>query len=74
MDALAAFGIPVVRTVEAHSAEEAGKWADEIGGPVALKVLGPVHKTEGGGVHLGLVAHDAVVDAYDAMQATFGKT
>ena len=32
MDVLAAFGVPVVRTVEAHSTEEAGKWADEIGG------------------------------------------
>ena len=31
MDVLAAFGIPVMRTVEAHSAEEAGKWAEELG-------------------------------------------
>ncbi len=73
MDVLAAFGVPVVRTVEAHSTEEAGKWADEIGGPVALKVLGPVHKTEGGGVRLGLVGHDAVVAAYGSMVATFGE-
>ncbi len=72
MDVLAAFGIPVVRTVEAHSAEEAGKWADEIGGPVALKVLGPVHKSEGGGVRLGLVGHDAVVAAYNAMSDNLG--
>ena len=73
MDVLAAFGIPVVRTVEAHSADEAGKWADEIGGPVALKVLGPVHKSEGGGVRLGLVGHDAVVAAYKAMTDNFGE-
>ena len=73
MDVLAAFGVPVVRTVEAHSAEEAGKWADEIAGPVALKVLGPVHKSEGGGVRLGLVGHDAVVAAYDSMVDTFGE-
>ena len=31
MDVLTAFGVPVVRTVEAHSTEEAGKWADESG-------------------------------------------
>ncbi|HTT91372.1 MAG TPA: acetate--CoA ligase family protein, partial [Acidimicrobiales bacterium] len=73
MDVLAAFGVPVVRTVEAHSADEAGKWADEIGAPVALKVLGPVHKTEGGGVQLGLAGHDAVADAYASMAATFGE-
>jgi acyl-CoA synthetase (NDP forming) len=72
MDVLAAFGIPVIRTVEAHSAEEAGKWADEIGRPVALKVLGPVHKSEGGGVRLAVVGHDAVAAAYDAMHEAFG--
>ena len=47
MDVLAAFGVPVLRTVEAFSAEEAGKWAKGMGGAVALKVLGPVHKSEG---------------------------
>ena len=73
MDVLAAFGIPVVRTVEAHSAAEAGKWAEEIEGPVALKVLGPVHKSEGGGVRLGVVGHDAVVAAYNAMYDKFGE-
>jgi acyl-CoA synthetase (NDP forming) len=63
----------VVRTVEAHSGDEAGKWADEIGGAVALKVLGPVHKSEGGGVRLGLVGHDPVVAAYNAMSDKFGE-
>ena len=73
MDVLAAFGIPVVRTVEVHSADDAGKWADEIGVPVALKVLGPVHKSEGGGVRLGLIGHDAVVAAYNSMSDNFGE-
>jgi len=72
MDVLAAFGVPVLRTVEAYSAEEAGKWAEEMGGPVALKVLGPVHKSEGGGVQLGLQGHTAVVAAYEAMRSNFG--
>ena len=74
MDVLAAFGIPVLRTVEAFSAEEAGKWAEEIGGLVALKVLGPVHKSEGGGVQLGLQGHDAVAAAYESMHRSFGLT
>jgi acyl-CoA synthetase (NDP forming) len=73
MDVLAAFGIPVARTVEAYSAEEAGKWADEIGAPVALKVLGPVHKSEGGGVRLGLQGCDAVTAAYEEMHRAFGE-
>ena len=72
MDVLASFGIPVMRTVEVHSAEEAGKWAEDLGAPVALKVLGPVHKSEGGGVKLNLVGHDAVVAGYEDMQSRFG--
>ncbi len=72
MDVLAAFGVPVLRTVEAYSAEEAGKWAEEMAGPVALKVLGPVHKSEGGGVRLGLQGPEAVAAAYAEMQKAFG--
>jgi len=72
MDVLAAFGIPVVRTVEAFSAEEAAKWAQELGGTVALKVLGPVHKSEGGGVRLGLRGYDEVLTAYGEMSSAFG--
>jgi acyl-CoA synthetase (NDP forming) len=74
MEVLAAFGVPVLRTVEAYSAEEAGKWAEDIGGAVALKVLGPVHKSEGGGVQLGLEGHDAVAEAYEAMHRSFGES
>jgi len=73
MDVLAAFGISVARTIEVHSADEAGKWAEEIGGPVALKVLGPVHKSEGGGVRLGLLGETAVTDAYRDMHRVFGE-
>jgi acetyl coenzyme A synthetase (ADP forming)-like protein len=72
MDILAAFGVPVLRTVEAYSAEEAGKWAEDIGGPVAIKVLGPVHKSEGGGVRLGVKGRDAVVAVYEQMGQAFG--
>ncbi len=72
MDILAALGVPVVATTEVHSAPEAGKLAEEIGRPVALKVLGPVHKSEGGGVRLGLRGHAEVAAAYEAMESSFG--
>jgi acetyl coenzyme A synthetase (ADP forming)-like protein len=72
MGILAAFGVPVVRTVEVYSAEEAGKLAAEIGAPVALKVLGPVHKSEGGGVQLGLEGSEAVTEAYESMRQVYG--
>jgi acyl-CoA synthetase (NDP forming) len=70
--ALAAFGVPVLRTVEAYSAAEAEKWAEELGGPLALKVLGPLHKSERGGVQLGLATPLAVAGAYNSMKEAFG--
>ncbi len=48
-DVLAAFGVPVLRTVEAYSPEEAGKLADEMATPVALKVLGPSTRAKAAG-------------------------
>jgi len=73
MDVLAAVGLPVARTLEAHSPDEAAKLAREIGGPVALKVLGPLHKSEGGGVRLNLLGDEAVREAFEAMKASFGQ-
>jgi acyl-CoA synthetase (NDP forming) len=35
-------------------------------------VLGPVHKSERGGVQLGLVGHDVVAAAYERMAGVFG--
>lgn len=74
MDVLAAIGITVAPTVEAYSAEEAGKCAAEISGPVALKVLGPVRKSEGGGVQLDLQGYEAAAVAYKAMHQAFGDS
>jgi hypothetical protein len=72
MDVLACFGVPVLRGTEVYSAEEAGRLAEQIGGPVALKVLGRVQKKKGRGVKLDLVGAPAVKATYQAMQAGFG--
>jgi acetyltransferase len=66
---LAAFGVPVVQSVPAHSAREAAKVAAELGYPVAMKILSPdiAHKTDVGGVRLGLTDDRSVRAAYDAM-------
>jgi len=63
---LAAYGIPVVRPVAAHSAAEAVARAREIGYPVVLKLLSPqiTHKTDVGGVVLDLADDDAVSAAF----------
>lgn len=63
---LAAYGVPVTREGLAGSREEAVALARRIGYPVVLKVQSPqiAHKTEAGGVRLGLVDDDQVRAAY----------
>ena len=67
---LAAYGIPVVDTRIAKTAEEAAKVALEVGFPVALKVLSSdvTHKSDVGGVVLDLQTAEAVTAAASAVQ------
>ena len=64
---LSAYGIPTNPTETAFSADEAVRKAAQIGYPVALKVYTRTitHKTEVGGVILGLEGEKEVRDAYD---------
>lgn len=63
---LAAFHIPVAKTMIAHSPGEALLIAEQLGFPVAMKVNSQdiVHKTEAGGVLLNLGNAQAVRAAY----------
>jgi acyl-CoA synthetase (NDP forming) len=69
---LAVYGIAVTRENLATSAEEARRQAAAIGFPVALKVQSAdiPHKTEAGGVRIGLADADAVARAYDDIHAS----
>jgi len=69
---LSLYGIPVVKEFVATSAEDAVRAAAEIGYPVALKILSPQirHKTESGGVRLGLRNPDEVRGAYEDILAS----
>jgi acetyl coenzyme A synthetase (ADP forming)-like protein len=71
---LADYGIPVVPTRYARSASEAASIARAVGFPVALKAAAPelVHKTDRGGVRLGLADERAVRTAFTAMEAGLG--
>jgi len=64
---LAANGVPVVPQLLVTSASEAAAAAEQTGFPVVLKVsaTGLAHKTEAGGVVLGLGTADAAARAYD---------
>ena len=53
---LACYGIEIPREIVARDPEQAASAAGRIGGPVAIKIVSPdiLHKTEAGGVRLGL--------------------
>jgi acetyltransferase len=72
---LAAFGVPVLRGAVAHSAAEAARAARKAGFPVAMKILSPdiPHKTDVGGVRLGLTDEVAVRSAYKAMRTIVAR-
>ncbi len=60
---LTAFGITTARTRVVATPEEAAAAQEEIGAAVAVKSAAPVHKTELGGVRLGLARPEQVADA-----------
>jgi acetate---CoA ligase (ADP-forming) len=60
--------ITVPRSEQAATPGDAGRAAARIGGNVALKALGPLHKTDVGGVRLGLAGSADVTAAAAEMQ------
>lgn len=71
---LADFGIPTIETRRVESVAQALRASLEIGYPVALKSdkRGLAHKTEAGGVKLGLTSAGAVADAYRDLSRRLG--
>lgn len=72
---LAAIGIPSPHEALAATAEMAAKQAHAIGFPVAVKLVSAdiLHKTEVGGVMLGLTDDAQVISAVREMQASIAK-
>jgi acetate---CoA ligase (ADP-forming) len=68
---LEAYGIPVVPHRFARSADEAVAAAGELGWPVVAKVVSPriVHKSDVGGVVVGIEDADAVREAFGRLTA-----
>ncbi len=66
---LAAFHIPVARSMVARSPNEALLLAEELGMPVAMKINSPdiSHKSDAGGIRLNLANAQAVRAAYHEM-------
>ena len=71
---LMAYGIPTVRTETVTTPDEAAKMAEEIGYPVALKILSPdiSHKSDAGGVRLFLDSAEIVKEKAESMLKRIG--
>jgi acetyltransferase len=69
---LALYGVARPPETLTTSAEEAIQAAARIGGPVAVKVQSPdiIHKTEAGGIALGISGETAVRSAYERVLAS----
>jgi acyl-CoA synthetase (NDP forming) len=72
---LADYGIPVTREALATTAEQAVDLAGQIGYPVVMKIVSPMipHKTEAGGVKVGVRDAQAVRDAFAEIVANAGR-
>ena len=68
---LSAFHIPVAQTLIARNATEAMLMAQQLGFPVVMKINSPdiTHKSDVGGVRLGLSSGQAVRAAYSGMMS-----
>jgi len=66
---MAAAGIGMPKSFLARGFDEAGKYSEKIGYPVALKVASKdiIHKSDAGGVALNLDNREEVLDAYQAI-------
>jgi acetyltransferase len=71
-DLLGAAGIPVVKEALALTKEKLITLADEIGYPLALKVVGPVHKSDVGGVTLNIKSAEHLEAEFNRMKKIKG--
>src|SRR6201994_3621066 len=70
-----AYGIPVPKEGVAKSAAEAAKLATDMGFPVVMKIVSPdiLHKTEAGGVMVGVKTAADAEKNYDTILANAKK-
>lgn len=68
-ECFAAYGVPVARSLPASTSEEAVAAARELGLPVVMKIDSPAisHKSDVGGVMVGLGSQGAVAEAFHEM-------
>jgi len=72
---LSAYGVPIVDTQVARTADEAAAIADKLNYPVVIKLHSETitHKTDVGGVRLNLCNGDAVRDAFEKIKSSVAE-
>jgi acetyltransferase len=68
-DILSCAGIPLVPEMVSTSKDELTAFANEVGYPVVAKVVGPVHKSDVGGVALNIRTSEHLALEFDRMMA-----
>ncbi len=71
---LDAVGIPVVKERVFESRSGLTKWVVDAGYPVVMKVVGPVHKSDVGGVTLDIDNDDLLLSEFERMMTIEGAT
>jgi acyl-CoA synthetase (NDP forming) len=64
---LAAAGVPFIEALRVQTLQEAVTAADGIGYPVVLKALGLLHKSDAGGVRVGITDEQSLAQAFEDM-------
>jgi len=62
-----AVGIPVVEERVFETVSGLTDWVSEVGYPVVMKVVGPVHKSDVGGVTLGIDSDELLLSEFERM-------
>lgn len=71
---LSCAGIPLVPELVSTSKEELADFAERVGYPIVAKVVGPVHKTDVGGVTLNIRSKEVLAAEFDRMMQIPGAT
>ncbi len=70
---LAAYGIPAARSRLVRTPAQAAAAQAELGGPVVVKIAAAIHKSDVGGVAVGLTTPQAAADAVTAIRAALAE-
>ncbi|MFM7796332.1 MAG: acetate--CoA ligase family protein, partial [Candidatus Nitrosotenuis sp.] len=68
-EVLRAYGFPLPQSILAKTSSDAIKAAKQIGFPVVMKIASPqiIHKSDAGGVKVGVSSEQAVTEAFDTI-------